>query len=73
MTEHAGRPLILSAGHDRAIRSWRLDGEPGPLDHPDAHTNSILALAVVEHGGRPLILSADADAVILAHRLDASG
>jgi hypothetical protein len=29
--------LIISADDDGALRSWRLDGTPGPLQAPDAH------------------------------------
>ena len=52
------------------MKSWRLDGTPGPLDHADAHFGSIHALAVVEHEGAPLIVSAGDDGALKSWRLD---
>ncbi len=70
VVEHEGRPLIISAGADGALRSWRLDGTPGPLAHDNAHTSWVEALAVVEHEGQPLIISADTDGALRSWRLD---
>jgi hypothetical protein len=70
--EHDGEPLILGAGHDLALRSWRIDATPGPLSREAAHTASIRALAVLEHDGEPLILSAGDDAALYAWTLNGS-
>jgi WD40 repeat protein len=56
--EHCGQPLIVSAGY-RAVRSWWLDGSPGPLARHDAHNSEVTSLAVVEYDAQPLILSSD--------------
>jgi len=45
-------PLIISGGWDHALRSWRLDGTPGPLQVGDAHLGRLGALAVVEIAAR---------------------
>ncbi len=63
--EHDGEPLILSAGGDGALRSWRLDGSAGPLDQPEAHRDPIGALEAVEHDGRTLILTAGSAGTII--------
>jgi WD40 repeat protein len=70
----SGRPLIISAGSDGAIRSWQLDGSSGRLDQPAAHNGAIGALAVVSdpHSGRPLIISAGDDGAIRSWQLDGS-
>ena len=65
-------PLIVSGGGDGAIRSWLLDGSPGPLDLPNAHTNWIRALVVLDHDGEPLIVSGDDDGAIRSWLLDGS-
>ena len=70
VVEHDGAPLVISAGGDRALRSWRLDGTPGDLNTPDAHSDSIMALAVVEHDGAPLVISAGTDRALRSWRLD---
>jgi hypothetical protein len=31
VVEHAGAPLIVSGGYDGTLRSFKLDGTPGPL------------------------------------------
>jgi hypothetical protein len=72
VVEHQGAPLIISAGADRALRSWQLDGSRGELDVPHAHRASIGALAVVEHQGAPLIISAGADRALRSWQLDGS-
>jgi WD40 repeat protein len=55
VVEHDGQPLIISGDTCGALRSWRVDGSPGPLSRDDTWIN---ALAVVEHDGLPLIVSA---------------
>ena len=65
-----GEPLVVSAGAEGALHSWRLDGRPGPLQQPDAHTDRILALNVVEHAGEPLVVTASADGALRSWRLD---
>ncbi|MCA1679967.1 MAG: hypothetical protein LC777_14000 [Actinobacteria bacterium] len=35
--ERDGAPLIITAGGDGTLRSWRLDGSPGELAVDDAH------------------------------------
>ena len=72
MVEHDGQPLIISAGDDGALRSWRVDATPGPLTREDAHTRPIGALAVVEHDGEPLIISAGDDGALRSWRVDAT-
>jgi hypothetical protein len=64
---------VVSAGFDGAVRSWRLDGRPGPLERERAHDGPIGALALVEHDGAPLVASAggdgdgDGDGAIIMH------
>jgi hypothetical protein len=72
VVEHQDAPLIVSAGADRALRSWRLDGGRGALDVPNAHSNWIRAVAVVEHQGAPLIVSAGHDGAIVASQIAAA-
>lgn len=67
---HEGSPLVIGAGGDRAIRSWRLDGTPGPLTREGAHGNWIGALAVVEHEGSSLVISGSVDRAIKSWHLD---
>ena len=59
--EYDGEPLVVTGGEDRALRSWRLDGRPGPFELPEAHSGAITALVVVEYGGEPLIISGGDD------------
>ena len=68
--EYDGAPLIVSGGEDGALRSWRLDGTPGPLDEPAAHSAAIRALAVVDYRGAPLIVSGGGDGALRSWRLD---
>jgi WD40 repeat protein/plasmid stabilization system protein ParE len=68
--EHGRQPLLISAGNDGAIRSWRLDGRPGPLTLLDAHTGPIGALALADHEGEPLLLSGADDGALRSWRLD---
>jgi WD40 repeat protein len=63
-------PLIISAGFDGALRSWRPDGQPGPVAVPDAHTDRIRALALVDGDQGPLIVSAGFDRALRSWRLD---
>ncbi len=70
--EHDGAPLVISAGDDGALRSWRLDGSEGPLRSDDAHSSPIRALAVLEHDGAPLVISAGDDGALRSWRLDGS-
>jgi WD40 repeat protein len=72
VVEHDGAPLIITAGSDGALRSWRVDGSPGPLAVNDLHLGSIDALAVVEHHGAPLIITAGIDGSLRSWRLDGS-
>lgn len=46
--------LIITAGDDGAVRSWRVDGQPGPLNVPDPHNDRIEAVAVLETEHGPL-------------------
>jgi hypothetical protein len=32
LTAHDDRPLLVSSGPDGAIRTWHLDGTPGPFN-----------------------------------------
>jgi len=73
VVEHDGAPLIITAGNDRELRSWRLDGTPGPLTVNDARQRrfgAAVALAVVEHDGAPLIITAGNDRELRSWRLD---
>jgi len=78
VVEDHGAPLIISAGSGSptvsrgsgVLRSWRLDGTPGPLQVSHAHRGSIEALAVVENRGAPLIISAGYDQALRSWRLD---
>lgn len=63
-------PLVVSAGLDRALRSWRLDGQPGPLSVADAHADRIEALAAVHTEQGPVIISVGDDRTIMATSLD---
>ena len=65
-----GEPIIISAGDDDVLRSWRLDGRAGPLEHPSAYRRTIHALAVVQHNGAPLVVAAGVDQVLRTWRLD---
>ena len=72
VAEEHGAPLIISAGQDGALRSWRLDSTPGPLHVNDAHTARIMALAVAEEHGVLLIISASHDGALRSWRLDST-
>ena len=63
-------PLLVSGGADGAVRSWRLDGEPGPLSRNDAHQSYVLALAVAALEGEPLVVSGGRDGEVRSWRLD---
>jgi WD40 repeat protein len=54
------------------MRSWQLDGSPGPLavEWPDAHSSEVRALAIVEHDGAPLIISAGHDGALRSWHAD---
>ena len=67
--ERDSAPLIISAGNDGALRSWRADGTPGELQQPDAHPDAIGALAVVERDYAPLIISAGIDGELRSWRV----
>lgn len=69
VVEHGGAPLIVSAGEDGALRSWRLDGSPGALV-VDANSDAVIGLAVAEHEGRPLLVSAESRGALRSWRLD---
>jgi hypothetical protein len=72
--EHEGAPLIVTAGEDGAVRSWRLDGSPGPLHRDHAHAGWIMALATLEHeGAAPLIVTAGYDGAVWWWRVPLSG
>ena len=68
MLEVDGAQLIVSAGYDRALRSWRLDGTAGALRVDGAHSGPIGALAVLKVDGAQRIVSAGADRAILSTR-----
>jgi WD40 repeat protein len=68
--EHRQEPLIISAGDDGAVRSWRLNGQPGPLDIARAHTGAVNSLAILEHQQQPLIISAGDDGAVRSWRLN---
>jgi WD40 repeat protein len=70
VVEQHDEPLIISAGYDDVLRSWRLDGRPGPLQQPSAYRRSIQALAVVEHAGAPLVVAGGVDNVLRTWKLD---
>jgi WD40 repeat protein/S1-C subfamily serine protease len=72
LVEHEGEPLLLSGGRDAAIRSWRLDGSPGPLAREHAHARRVTDLALAEHEGEPLLLSGALDGAIRSWRPDGS-
>jgi hypothetical protein len=76
VVEHDGAPLIITAGEDGALRSWRLDGSLGELTREHAHHDEITALvvrisalAVVEYDGAPLIISAGDDGALRSWRV----
>jgi WD40 repeat protein len=70
--EHEVETLIISAGDDRALRSWHIDGSPGPLQHPEPHNGPVRALAVLEHDGEALIISAGDDRALRSWHIDGS-
>lgn len=72
VAEEHGAPLIISAGVDGSLRSWRLDGTPGQLAVDLAHGRATRTLAVVEHDGAPLIISAGQDGALRSWRLDST-
>lgn len=69
--ERDGEPLVISAGGDGALRSWRLAGTPGPLARENAHI-VIWSLAVVECDGEPLVISAADEGALRSWRLRAA-
>ena len=59
----------MSGSHYGAIRSWWLDGTPGPLSH--WHKGGVGALVLAEQDGRPLLVSGGyMDGAIRSRRLD---
>ena len=70
ITRDRGEPLIVTAGDDRALRSWRLDGRVGPLVREDAHTAWIRALLIVDTDPRPLVVSAGDDGALRSWTID---
>ncbi|MEJ7785993.1 MAG: hypothetical protein WKF96_14400 [Solirubrobacteraceae bacterium] len=70
IVEHADAPLIISAGQDGHLRSWRLDGSPGEFAVDDEHRSPILALAVIEQDGAPMIITAGEDGALRSWHLD---
>ena len=48
------------------MRSWRLDGQPGPLSVTEADTGSIHAVAVTEDAAGTIIITAGNDRTVLA-------
>ncbi len=71
LLEYEGKPLIVSGGGDGALRSWHPDGQPGPLNVPNAHGLLLVSsLAVVDYRGEPLIVSGGADGALRSWRLD---
>jgi WD40 repeat protein len=68
--EREGEPLIISAGADGAVRSWRLDGQPGPLRTEDRGDDLLWSLVVGEHNGEPVIITGSDYGVLQSWRLD---
>src|SRR5450631_1721877 len=50
--EYDGAPLIVGGGGG-GLRSWRVDGTPGPLSVDDTNMPKIEALVVFEYDGAP--------------------
>jgi WD40 repeat protein len=70
VVREGGAPLVVTGGSDAAIRSWRLDGTPGPLERLHADTHWIGSLAVVWHASLPLIVSGGNDGTLCSWILD---
>jgi len=70
LVAHEDHSLVVSGGVDGTIQSWWLDGQPGPLNVPEAHEDAVWALAVVEHEGQPMIVTSSADGALRSWRLD---
>lgn len=60
VAEVDGRPLVISAGADAALRSWYLDGDPGPLHLARAHVDAIVTVATPTG---PMLIGARGDAL----------
>jgi WD40 repeat protein len=71
VVENDGAPLVISGGSDGAVRSWWLDGRPGPLTAPAIHADEILAVEVAELDGRPLVITGAKDGALRSCWLDA--
>lgn len=57
MTERE-EPVVVGADREGALRSWTLDGHPGPLGQPKATRYRIDHLTAIECEGAPLIVGA---------------
>lgn len=81
--EQDGVPLIVSGGSDLyelqeedeedrswRIRTWHLDGRPGPLAREGRNLGSVVALAVIHHDGAPLVVAAHFEGALTSWRLD---
>lgn len=49
--------MVFTGGSNGALRSWRLDGTPGPLTVDDAHGGGIGVLAVATDSHGAVLLS----------------
>lgn len=67
-----GEPLIVSGGFEGALRTWRIDGNAGPLARDDAHEETITAIDIGWHDGAPLIFSRSLDGTLHSWRVDGS-
>lgn len=68
--EQEGESLIISGGEDGTLRSWRLDGQAGPVDIADPEHEPVSALLAVEYEGEPLVISGGEGGTIRSWRLD---
>src|SRR5450631_1191288 len=71
--EYDGAPLIVGGGGGGGggrLRSWRVDGTPGPLSVDDTNMPKIEALVVFEYDGAPLIVSGGGGRRLRSWRVD---
>lgn len=71
VVEHDRRPVVVSGGDDGAMRSWEVNGSPGPIAIDRAHSVRVGALQILERGDEaPLIVSAGFDGALRSWRLN---
>lgn len=62
--QRTGAPLIISGAYGGALRSFNLDGTPGPLQELNGHVGWIMAMAIVYNSGAPLVVAGGKDGAL---------